>query len=229
MLGVYYNEKDDDAAGQLERLIAIRALPAGDVDRRDVRGVRPDDITGYVSAHFFAGIGGWPLALRSVGWHDDRPVWTASLPCQPWSRAGKRGGFDDLRHLWPDFEKLVAARRPPVLFGEQSVDAAPWLDAVRGRLDSLEYAVGAMPFQAAFAGSEHGRPRYYFVADADDEPRRLEQQCFGSIRSPSLPAGMHPRRRSSTSSFMPQRSVCSGWIGRCFARNVAVSWRASAA
>ncbi|MEH2474604.1 hypothetical protein V1281_004213 [Nitrobacteraceae bacterium AZCC 2161] len=30
--------------------------------------------------------------------------------------------------------------------------------------------------QAACAGSDHGRPRFYFVADADDERRRLEQQ-----------------------------------------------------
>lgn len=46
----------------------------------------------------------------------------------------------------------------------------------------MEYAVGAVPFEAACAGSEHGRPRYYFVADADDEPRRIEQQQQG--RSP---------------------------------------------
>jgi len=174
--GVYYNENDPDAAGHLERLIAVGALPAGDVDRRDVREVRPSDLRGYVSAHFFAGIGGWPLALRSVGWRDDRPVWTASLPCQPFSRAGKQKGFADERHLWPVFERLVAARRPAVLFGEQSADATEWIDVVRGRLDSLEYAVGAVPFEASCAGAEHGRPRYYFVADADDEPRRLEQQ-----------------------------------------------------
>jgi len=176
---VYYNEHDEDAAGWLERLIAVGALPAGDVDRRDVRDVRPDDIKGYVSAHFFAGIGGWPLALRSVGWRDDRPVWTASLPCQPFSRAGKQKGFADERHLWPFFERLVEARRPPVLFGEQSADATEWIDVVRGRLDSMEYAMGTVPFEAACAGSEHGRPRFYFVADADDEQRRREQQQRG--------------------------------------------------
>ncbi|MBP1294304.1 MULTISPECIES: DNA cytosine methyltransferase [Bradyrhizobium] len=179
MKGVYYNEHDEDAAGWLERLIAVGALPAGDVDRRDVREVRPDDIKGYFSAHFFAGIGGWPLALRSVGWRDDRPVWTASVPCQGFSRAGKRLAFEDPRHLWPAFAPLVAECRPPVLFGEQSTDYPAWLELVRSDLDRLEYAVGAMPFEAACAGSEHGRPRYYFVADADDEQRRREQQQRG--------------------------------------------------
>jgi DNA (cytosine-5)-methyltransferase 1 len=183
--GVYYNEDDPDAAGWLERLIAAGALPSGDVDRRDVRDVAPTDLEGYVSAHFFAGIGGWPLALRSVGWRDDRPVWTASLPCQPFSRAGKQQGFADERHLWPNFEKLVEARRPAVLFGEQSADATEWIDVVRGRLDSMAYAMGTVPFQAACAGAEHGRPRFYFVADADDEPRRLEQQQQG--RAPEGP------------------------------------------
>jgi len=185
MQGVYYNENDEDAAGWIERLIAAGALPAGDVDRRDVRDVRPDDIKGYVQCHFFAGIGGWPAALRSVGWRDDRPVWTASLPCQGLSRAGLRRGFKDPRHLWPDFEKLVAARRPPVLFGEQSTDFPAWIELVRGDLDSLDYAVAAVPFQAACAGAEHGRPRFYFVADADDEPRRLEQHQRG--RTPERP------------------------------------------
>jgi DNA (cytosine-5)-methyltransferase 1 len=180
MKGAYYNEHDPDAAGWLERLISAGSLPAGYVDRRDVRDVRPEDIDGFNQCHFFAGIGGWPLALRSVGWRDDRPVWTASLPCQPFSRAGRRQGFEDERHLWPAFEKLVEARRPPVLLGEQSADATKWVGVVRGRLGQMDYAVGAVPFQAACAGAEHGRPRFYFVADADDEPRRLQQQQRGS-------------------------------------------------
>src|SRR5882672_7856682 len=42
--------------------------------------------------NFFAGIAGWPLVLRLAGWPDDRPVWTASLPCQPFSLAESREG-----------------------------------------------------------------------------------------------------------------------------------------
>jgi hypothetical protein len=32
----------------------------------------------------------------------------------------------------------------------------------------MGYAVGAMPIQAASAGADHLRDRYWFVADADD-------------------------------------------------------------
>lgn len=176
MRGTYYNEHDPDAAEWLEGLIAAGVIPDGDVDRRDVSEVKPADLRGYISCHFFAGIGGWPAALRQVGWGDDRPVWTASLPCQPFSRAGKKRGFEDERHLWPVFEQLVEARRPAVIFGEQSADATEWLGVVRGRLDSLEYAVGAVPIEAACAGAEHRRARFFFVADADDKLRRREQQ-----------------------------------------------------
>lgn len=180
-MSAYYNENDPHAADWLERAIDAGILPAGDVDRRDVRDVRPGDLTGYAQAHFFAGIGGWPLALRSVGWRDDRAVWTASLPCQPFSRAGERRGFDDDRHLWPHFEKLVAELRPAVVLGEQSADAADWIRVVRGRLGEMEYAVGAVPFTASSSGAEHGRPRFYIVADADDEQRGLEQRQRGSV------------------------------------------------
>jgi len=177
---VYYNENDPHAADWLERTMAVGLIPAGDVDRRDVRDVRVDELKGYVQCHFFAGIGGWPLSLRSVGWRDDRPVWTASLPCQPFSQAGKKLGFDDPRHLWPVIDRLVDQCRPAVVFGEQSARATAWLGAVRGRLDQMEYAVGAIPLEAACAGAEHRRERFYIVADRNDEPRRIEQRQRGS-------------------------------------------------
>lgn len=79
----YYNEIDPFAAQWLRNLIAAGHLPAGDVDERSIVDVRPDDLKGYVQCHFFAGIGGWPLALRMAGWPDDREVWTGSCPCQP--------------------------------------------------------------------------------------------------------------------------------------------------
>lgn len=105
----YYNEIDHHAAQWIAAAIADGALPPGDVDGSDIRDITPDDLKGYTQCHFFAGIGGWPLALRQAGWSDDRPVWTGSCPCQPWSPAGKRLGAADERDLWPDFHRLIRA------------------------------------------------------------------------------------------------------------------------
>lgn len=121
--GVYYNEWDGYAAAWLRNLIAAGHLPAGDVDERSITEVQADDLKSYVQCHFFAGIGGWARALRLVGWDDARPVWTGSCPCQPFSAAGKRKGVEDERHLWPEFRRLIAECRPPVIFGEQVASA----------------------------------------------------------------------------------------------------------
>src|SRR5215471_17499230 len=33
-------------------------------------------------------------------------------PCQPFSQAGKRGGENDPRHLWPEFARIIRILRP---------------------------------------------------------------------------------------------------------------------
>jgi DNA (cytosine-5)-methyltransferase 1 len=179
MKGAYYNEHDDHAADWLKGLIAARLIPDGVVDRRSIKEVEPDDLKGFVQAHLFAGIGGWPASLRLAGWPDDRSVWTGSCPCQPFSLAGKQAGFADPRHLWPHFKGLIDERRPPVVLGEQVASATEWLGVVRGDLEAMEYAVGAMPIEAASAGAYHKRDRFWFVADRNDEQRRLEQRLRG--------------------------------------------------
>ena len=103
----YYNEFDPQAAQWLRNLITAGLIPAGDVDERSIEDVKPNDLRGYTQCHFFAGIGGWPLALDLAGWPRDRPVWTGSCPCQPFSAAGRGDGFADQRHLWPAWFHLI--------------------------------------------------------------------------------------------------------------------------
>ena len=117
--------------------------------------------------HFFAGIGGWPPRPRPrPGWPREREVWTASLPCQPISVAGKREGAEDERHLWPVFYRFVRERRPAVIFGEQvaSKDGREWLAAVRADLEAIGYAVGAACLPACSVGAPHRRYRLFWVA-----------------------------------------------------------------
>ena len=165
----YYNENNLYAAQWLRNLIAGGAISKGDVDERSIDDVRPSDLQGYTRCHFFAGIGGWDLALQWAGWPDERPVWTGSCPCQPFSSAGKRKGATDERHLWPAFQQLIAQRRPATIFGEQIASnlGREWMSAVRVDLESLGYACGAADLPAASVGAPHIRQRLWWVADAD--------------------------------------------------------------
>lgn len=179
--GAYYNEIDPYAAQWLRNLIAAGHIAPGDVDERDIRLVQPDDLRGYAQCHFFAGLGGWSYAARLAGWRDDEPAWTGSCPCQPFSFAGKRTGFEDERHLWPAWRRLIEECRPPVVFGEQVARAIAWIELVQGDLEAMGYAFGAFPIEAACVGAPHRRDRLWFVADAiwDEQPR--EESCGGPL------------------------------------------------
>ncbi len=167
----YYNEIDSFAAQWLRELINAGAIAPGDVDERDIADVTADDIAGYDQCHFFAGIGVWSYALRLAGWPDDKPVWTGSCPCQPYSSAGKGAGFADERHLWPEFFRLIRECRPATAFGEQvaSKDGLAWLDLVQLDLESAGYACGALDTCAAGYGAPHIRQRLYWVAITSNE------------------------------------------------------------
>ncbi|MGY6086065.1 DNA cytosine methyltransferase [Stenotrophomonas sp. SM006] len=166
----YYNEWDPYAAQWLRNLIAAGHLPAGDVDTRSITDVQPSDLAGYRQCHFFAGIGGWPLAARLAGWPDDRELWTGSTPCQPFSVAGKGKGQDDDRHLWPHFFELIRARRPAVFLGEQVAAAVgkAWLDGVLADMEGIDYAGRAIVVPACAVNAPHRRDRLWVLAHTDN-------------------------------------------------------------
>jgi len=177
----YYNENDPYAAAWLRNLIAAGHIAPGDVDERSIADVSGSSPSAYRQCHFFAGIGGWSYALRLAGWPDDRPVWTGSCPCQPFSNAGKRAGTDDPCHLWPEWFRLIRQCRPATIFGEQVASRAglAWFDAVSADLEGAGYAVGAADLCAAGVGAPHIRQRLYFVANAPDRERgdRESEAC----------------------------------------------------
>ncbi|HCR4040432.1 DNA cytosine methyltransferase [Morganella morganii] len=185
----YYNEIDPFAAQWLRNLIAAGHIAPGVVDERSIEDVTPDDLRGFTQCHFFAGVGVWSLALRRAGWPDDKPVWTGSCPCQPFSTAGKGNGFADERHLWPAFFHLISECKPGVIFGEQvaSKDGLVWLDLVQTDLEAANYAVGAVDLCAAGFGAPHIRQRLYWVADSDNAG--LEGRKGMPERSAEFPAG----------------------------------------
>lgn len=191
---IYYNEFDPFSAAWLRLLIKNRHIPNGYVDERDIRDVKPSDLKGYAQCHFFAGVGGWSKALDLAGWPRDRPVWTGSCPCPPFSSAGKgqtcpdcgskrnlphpsKTGFficldcgcnrhADERHLWPEFSRLIRECAPPTVFGEQvaSKDGRTWLDVVQADLQNSRYATVGADICAAGVGAPQIRQRLWFGA-----------------------------------------------------------------
>ncbi|WP_051911552.1 DNA cytosine methyltransferase [Methylomicrobium agile] len=196
-MAAYYNEFAPHAAAWLKQLIAENLIPDGEVDERSIADVQANDLRGFTQCHFFAGIGGWPLALRLAGIEDDFHVWTGSCPCPPFSVAGKKKSCPDCgeisllphpyrtgvfvcnscwhewhadeRHLWPEFHRLIKECRPAIVFGEQVAgkDGEIWLAGVRATLEILGYGVGAANLGAHSAGAYHQRQRLFWVADGD--------------------------------------------------------------
>ena len=182
---IYLNEIDPFCAQWLQNLMDADVIPRGHIDTRSIEDVTPNDLAGYHQCHFFAGLGGWIYALDLAGWPRDRPVWTGSCPCQPFSAAGKGAGFEDERHLWPAWQHLIAQCGPPVVFGEQvaSKDADAWIDLVHADMEGMGYAFGSVPFPATGIGAPHIRDRNYWMAHADGRNASAErEQCGGQQR-----------------------------------------------
>ena len=172
----YYNDSDPYVCQWLRNLMQANLIMRGEVDDRPLQEVKPSDLKGFTRCHFFAGIAGWEYALQLAGWPEDRPVWTGSCPCQPFSVAGHQKGHTDYRHVWPVFYDLIAKCQPPTIFGEQVASALgrEWLAAVRLDLEELAYACGAADLPAAGAGAPHIRQRLWWVADTYDRGKRME-------------------------------------------------------
>lgn len=183
-MSAFYNEIDPYCAQWLRNLIAAGHIASGVVDERSIEDIAPDELRGYTQCHFFAGLGGWSYALRLAGWPDDRPVWTGSCPCQPFSQAGKGAGFADERHLWPAWFHLIRECKPSVIFGEQVANAIRhgWLDGVFSDLEGASYACGAAVLSASAADAPHRRDRLWFVANAEWHEQPWEEPCSGPNR-----------------------------------------------
>lgn len=189
----YYNEIDPYCVEWLKSLIAEGLIADGIVDSRSILDVTADDVSSFTQCHFFAGIGGWSVALRMAGWEDDRPVWTGSPPCQPFSIAnvahGGGKGNEDERHLLPVFGDLIAKCGADTIFGEQVADAIAkgWLDELCSILENSSYACGAIVLPAFAVGTSHERKRLYWVADSC-RPRWPRYQPVRRISKPASSA-----------------------------------------
>lgn len=175
----YYNEHDLYCVRWLRNLVKAGQLPRGDVDGRDIEDVKWEEINRFHHYHFFAGIGGWPLAMKMANWPDEIPLWTASLPCQPFSVAGRGLGEKDPRHLWPRMRGMIDEQRPLLVVGEQvaSKDGRRWLAGIQVDMEKMGYTFGAADLCAAGCGAPHIRQRLWWVAVSPKHGCQGIQHC----------------------------------------------------
>jgi len=195
MPSAVYNEIDPYACNWLVNLVNAGHIANGVVSDESIETLTPDSVEDSAQFHAFAGIGVWSYALRLAGWPDDRPAWTGSCPCQPFSVAGKGRGINDKRHLWPEWLRLIRELAPPTIFGEQVASPAgrSWLATVQTDLEALGYRFAAADLCAAGVGAPHLRQRLFWVADAKGfgidgtgcNERKAKSARYKSVKKPN--------------------------------------------
>jgi DNA (cytosine-5)-methyltransferase 1 len=95
-------------------------------------------------------------------------VVVGGYPCQPFSTAGRRKGKEDDRHLWPEFNRLVAELRPTWVIGENVAGhISMGLDDVLSDLEGQGYSARTFVIPACATGAPHRRDRVWTLAYCD--------------------------------------------------------------
>jgi DNA (cytosine-5)-methyltransferase 1 len=95
----------------------------------------------------------------------DCDILTAGYPCQPFSLAGKRGGEEDPRHIWPYILRIVASKRPSwCVFENVYGHLTLGLDQVLLDLEAEGYATRPFIVPACSVDAPHRRDRVWIIA-----------------------------------------------------------------
>lgn len=91
-------------------------------------------------------------------------ILTSGYPCQPFSVAGRRGGEEDPRHIYPYIQRIVEQVRPTFtvyenVYGHFSMG----LDEVLFQMESIGYATRTFVFPSSSIGARHKRDRVWII------------------------------------------------------------------
>jgi DNA (cytosine-5)-methyltransferase 1 len=105
--------------------------------------------------------------ITKIDWSTvERPdVICGGYPCQPFSTAGKRGGANDPRHLWPAMHNAIRVLRPRYALMENvRGHLSLGFSQVLGDLAEIGYDAEWQIIPAAAIGAPHKRDRVFIVA-----------------------------------------------------------------
>ena len=97
-------------------------------------------------------------------------VISGGFPCQPFSVAGKRGGKEDDRWLWPEMFRVIKELQPTWVIGENVPGILHLaLDTVLADLESAGYTPVSFIVPACGVDAPHRRDRVFIVAYAESK------------------------------------------------------------
>lgn len=106
---------------------------------------------------------------------DNFDVLCAGFPCQAFSIAGKRGGFEDTRGtLFFDVAEIIKRKKPKAIFLENvkglvTHDNGKTLDVILNTLEELDYAVHVKIINAKNFGVPQNRERIFIIGFNKDK------------------------------------------------------------
>lgn len=107
--------------------------------------------------------------IRTITKRIPTDIITGGFPCQPFSSAGKRGGTEDNRYLWPEMFRVIRLQTPEWVIAENVSGLLTYnngmvFESICTDLEGRGYEVWPFIIPAFAVGAPHRRDRVWIVA-----------------------------------------------------------------
>ena len=102
------------------------------------------------------------------------------FPCQPFSVAGKQGGSEDDRALWPEMLRVIREVQPTWVIGENVSGIINMeLDSVLSDLEAEGYATQTFVLPACAVDAKHRRDRVWIIGYTNSDQQSSQRKISG--------------------------------------------------